>query len=159
MSGQNTNTGFSKFLGKIGRCGTCMRQSFAAVTLAWAAFAAIQLLQLGEALNRAALILAISFSLLWLCHATIYVFRALGMRANTDRGGVIATSNERRDALAVLVRSAAAALIVSTPIVLWSSRASAFCGQCTKNADCGTCRCVNTAPVNSGKVCNECVCP
>jgi len=30
-----------------------------------------------------------------------------------------------------------------------------FCGQCTKNEDCGTCRCVGP----SDGSCNECVCP
>ncbi len=31
----------------------------------------------------------------------------------------------------------------------------AFCGQCTKNSDCGTCRC--TGPRDGS--CNECKCP
>ena len=30
-----------------------------------------------------------------------------------------------------------------------------FCGQCTTNSDCGTCRC--TGPSDGS--CNECVCP
>lgn len=31
----------------------------------------------------------------------------------------------------------------------------AFCGQCTKNSDCGTCRC--TGPSDGS--CNQCSCP
>ncbi len=31
----------------------------------------------------------------------------------------------------------------------------AFCGQCTTNSDCGTCRCVGP----SDGSCNECSCP
>jgi hypothetical protein len=159
MSGSDSKTPYSRFVDKIGRCGACMRQSFAVAALAWVAVAAAQWFQSLEAASRTALIVAMALSLLWLLHGVTYMVRALRRDRHSVDAPELTNSSTRRHALTVLGRSAAAAFIVSTPLVLWSPRAQAFCGQCTVQSDCGTCRCVNTAPVNSGKICNECVCP
>jgi hypothetical protein len=63
----------------------------------------------------------------------------------------------RRQVLGTFVRAAGIGLLASIPVVSWSSAALAYCGQCTKNEDCGVgWSCKNTAAVNED-VCNECV--
>lgn len=77
-------------------------------------------------------------------------------RANEPGAGPVHA--DRRHALGVLRRAAGVGAAASVPLLLWPSDGFALCGQCKKNADGGVgFVCKNPAPVNSGKVCNECV--
>lgn len=152
---------------KIGSCATCMRQSLEAAIVAWILLAFMITYYPGSPLQFAIQIIASALSLLWLIHVAAYAARALNRSRVTDeqaagRVGANALPNEleRRRAIGVLVRAAAIGAVSSLPIILRPTAAFAFCGQCSKNSDCGVspCHCVNTAPVNSGRVCNECKC-
>ena len=159
------------FVAKVGRCATCMRQSLAAALAMWGIFG-IGLLMWPDALVQDLIGLsAIGLTALWILHVATYAVRAvvearnrhmLPPRRDISSNVLLRTKLsvdrvDRRRAFGVLLRAAGAGVVASVPL-LWPSVALAFCGQCTRNADCGVgwvCR--NTAPVNSGKVCNECV--
>lgn len=134
----------------VGRCSTCMRLSLSTALAAWAVFGACALVwPFGPALGFIGLA-ALALSALWALHVAVYASRTRN-EADIEFAG-------RRRALAFMARAAAAGVAASVPLLLSSTESHAFCGQCTKNAHCGVgyvCR--NTAPVNSGKVCNECV--
>jgi hypothetical protein len=133
--------------GKIGRCSTCMRQSLTAALIAWGTLGLALLAGAGGLVAGVLGLAALGLSALWLAHIAAFATRE---QARADTQG-------RREALGFLARAAAIGAAVSIPVATWSSAALAFCGQCTQNSDCGPCcKCVNTAPVNSGKVCNEC---
>lgn len=143
----------------IGRCGVCMRKSLGAAIIAWTFYFGVIWLQLNPLAEIVAGLFAAALTLLWLLHLAVYAARSFGRVFGASGLNNASTKLGRRNAVRVFARAISAAVLISTPVVLFSSRALAFCGQCTRNADCGTCRCVNTAPVNSGKVCNECKCP
>lgn len=134
----------------VGRCATCMRQSLTAALAAWALFG-VCLAIWPEAQTLTGLA-ALGLSALWLAHIAVYAARA--RKRPVELAG-------RRHALGFLARAAGAGVAASVPVLLWPSQGFAFCGQCTKNSDCGSANsgwvCRNTAAVNSGKVCNECV--
>lgn len=152
---------------KVGSCATCMRQSLEAALVAWILFALTVTYYPGATLLVAIEMAASALSVLWLVHVATYAARTLNRSRVTDeraarRVGTNVPPNElgRRSAIGVLLRGAAIGAVSSLPVVLRPGAAFAFCGQCTNNSDCGVspCRCVNTAPVNSGQVCNECKC-
>ena len=162
---------------KLGRCAVCMRQSLALATASWVAVALCSVVWPGSLLPTVVSLLALGLTALWTLHITVYAARAV-FRAHADRpephlpGAVAAAGHPaatgqdarltgRREALGVFARAVGIGLLASTPVILWSTRASAFCGQCTIDDDCGGSAngwcCKNTAPVNAGYVCNECV--
>lgn len=159
------------FLARIGRCTRCMRQSLVATLTMWAIFAVAMMAWPGVLVAYVFGATAVALTGLWALHIAVYAARAM---AEVRIGGRIFSASPsiadnvdididvdvagRRQALATLFRLAGAGVAASVPVLFLPSDASAFCGQCTKNADCGVgwvCR--NTAPVNSGRVCNECV--
>lgn len=155
------------FDSKIGRCATCMRQSLVAALAAWGIFALGLLMWWDHLVQDLIGLSALGLTALWLLHVATYALRATAL--STDEGasniGAVSTQTKpgtdhisRRRAFGVLLRAARVGAAVSVPAVLWPSTSFAFCGQCTRNEQCGVgwvCR--NTAPVNSGTVCNECV--
>jgi hypothetical protein len=117
---------------------------------------------------------AVALTLLWGLHVAVYAARAAakarrksrGLRANaapTETALASPASDPigRRQALGVFLRAAGVGAAASVPVILWPARSFAFCGQCTVDRDCGGSEngwcCKNTAPVNAGYVCNECV--
>ena len=160
------------FTAKVGRCGACMRQSLAGALAMWAAFGIGMLGWPQGQVQNLVCLAAFGMTALWILHVSAYAARAVAdarardarlpasggtssafawMRPGVDHAG-------RRRALGILLRAAGVGVAASVPVLLWPSDGLAFCGQCTKNADCGVgyvCR--NTAAVNSGTVCNECV--
>jgi hypothetical protein len=141
-----------------------MRQAAVFTAVAWFIVVAFEWLLLPRSFQNVLHAIAVGLTLLWLLHVVVYAVRfARNSSCSTPDDGFeshpTTHAADRRDYLLAFAKGAAAAVTVSAPVMLWSSTAFAFCGQCTKAADCGTCRCVNTAPVNSGRVCNECVCP
>lgn len=160
----------------IGRCTTCMRQSMAVAVVASASFAVVAVAWPDGWLSSLVGLLAIGSTALWVLHVAVFAARAAKRPAQeggqTASDGVgrqsVRTSGwngpgpgmDRRNAVGVLLRAAGVGAIASLPLA-WSSRALAFCGQCTKDDDCGGSQygwcCKNTAPVNAGYVCNECV--
>lgn len=159
------------FTAGLGRCGTCMRQSLAAALAMWGLFG-IGLLVLPASLARDLVgLLALALTALWMLHVVAYAVRTTAQwRSGGERRpspGISKTAPartqrsvdpiDRRDALGVLLRAAGVGAVASVPVFLWPSDALAFCGQCTKDEDCGVgFVCKNTAPVNAD-VCNECV--
>ncbi|MHA1164899.1 MAG: hypothetical protein ACTSP0_04865 [Alphaproteobacteria bacterium] len=138
------------FAAKFGHCGTCMRQSMAAALAVWSVFGIGLLMWPNSLLQTLIGLSALGLTALWMLHVAAYATRAREERQ--------VDLVERRRALGILLRAAGAGVAASVPVLLWPTEGFAFCGQCTKNADCGkgwTCK--NTAPVNSGKICNECV--
>lgn len=156
-----------QFVSRIGSCATCMRQSLEAAAIAWIVFALTATYSANVTLVTAAQALAAALTVLWLIHIATYALRALNKshRAGSANDATVdaddgSTPLGRRTAIGVVLRAAAVGAVVSLPAILRPDAALAFCGQCTRNSDCGVspCRCVNTAPVNSGTVCNECKC-
>lgn len=163
------------FDSKLGRCTTCMRQSLTAALAAWAMFAVAWMIGPHGLASYLIVLVAGAATVLWALHVATYATRAAATSATPEtasgqpRRRVAGDSPlaqpaldiapiGRRRALSVMLRAAGVGVAASIPVILWPSVSYAFCGQCTKNADCGVgyvCR--NTAPVNSGKVCNECV--
>ena len=160
------------FTTKVGRCGTCMRQSLASAVTAWGVFGVGLLMWPSNPLQHLIGFLALGLTALWMLHVAIYAIRGVteaGSRNAQPLGRGLANAAlvptrqavdnvGRRHALRDLLRTAGVGVVVSVPALLWPSVGFAFCGQCTVNRDCGVgFVCKNTAPVNSGKVCNECV--
>jgi Cys-rich repeat protein len=146
---------------KLGRCTRCMRQSLIAASVGWIVLAANALMNTSGVVLVAIGFGASALSALWLAHVAAYAARAM---SDTRRASAVPAAKEdaerigRRRAIGTLLRAAGAGAFASVPVMLWSSESHAFCGQCTRNADCGVgFVCKNTAPVNSGRVCNECV--
>jgi hypothetical protein len=139
---------------KIGRCARCMRQALATATVGWLLAGAAVLTLPGSVLVPAAAVAAAALTALWLLHVIAHAGRATARTATSDP---VVQSAARRRALGSFARAAGIGLLASIPVVSWSSKALAFCGQCTKNDDCGVgWSCKNTAAVNEN-VCNECV--
>lgn len=160
------------FTSKIGRCTTCMRQSLTVAVAAWVAFGIASLVWPHGLVQTLTGVSAAGLTALWTLHVATYAARVMAETRNdrersnghpAARAALVRREPDvepigRRRALGVMVRAAGIGVVASVPVMLWPSESYAFCGQCTKNADCGVgyvCR--NTAPVNSGKVCNECV--
>lgn len=155
----------TRFVQKIGSCATCMRQSLQAAIAAWILFALAFTYYTGTSLAFALQSVASALTVLWLVHVATYSGRALGKSHSIEghvAGAGVANAGqnglERRGAIRILLQAAAVGAIASLPLVLRPSTAFAFCGQCSRSSDCGTCRCVNTAGPGQ-PVCNECKCP
>lgn len=143
----------SFILRNLGHCDRCMKKALISALCAWGVFALASLAGGDPAISMTAASIAAGLSFLWLAHLTGYAFRATrSLKATSiDRSG-------RRRTLGLMAKAAGIGVLASVPVLLLPTAAAAFCGQCTKNADCGYgFKCKNTAPVNSGKVCNECV--
>lgn len=141
---------------KIGRCAYCMRQAFIASLAGWALFGAAVLLLPGSPLVVFAGIAALAVSVLWLLHVAAHAGRATAKAGRMQKANAVDPAG-RRQVLGTFLRAAGIGLLASVPVVSWSSAALAFCGQCTKNDDCGVgWSCKNTAAYNED-VCNECV--
>ncbi|HOV04285.1 MAG TPA: DUF3624 family protein [Kaistiaceae bacterium] len=142
---------------KLGRCSTCMRLSLLTALAAGAASGLAGRVLPGTLAASLAGVAAIGLTALWLAHVAAFAGRALRRaRQRAVRPGTTAGIS-RRGTLAIIARAAGIGAIASMPVFL-AAPALAFCGQCSKDDDCGVgyvCR--NTAAVNSGKVCNECV--
>ena len=163
---KNARTLFSD---KFGHCVTCMRQSFGAAVAALVLYGIGLEMWPGAAVQSIVVLLALGLSALWGLHVVVYVGRTVA-NAHRENARLLGHGNPRstltpdeigrRRTLGVLLRAAGVGVVASVPAVLLPSQALAFCGQCTKDDDCGGrangwC-CKNTAPVNSGTVCNEC---
>lgn len=148
-------SGFQTFFdARIGRCTRCMRQALAAAIAGWLIAGATVLALPGSVLAPAAAVAAAALTALWLLHVIAHAGRAMARAATADP---VLQSAARRRALGSFARAAGIGLLASIPVVSWSSKALAFCGQCTKNDDCGVgWSCKNTAAYNED-VCNECV--
>lgn len=143
----------SHFLRNLGHCDRCMKKALISSICAWSVFALVSSTGGYPVLALAAALIAGGVSLLWLAHLTGYA-----LRATRSLKAVPVDPFGRRRTLGLMVRAAGIGMLASVPVALLPTAAAAFCGQCTKNADCGYgFSCKNTAPVNSGKVCNECV--
>lgn len=141
---------------RIGRCARCMRQALTVSLAAWALFGAAVLTWPGSQLAGLTGIAALALTALWLAHVAAHAGRA-AVNAGPKPSLRTVDPAARRQALGIFVRAAGIGLLASIPVVSWSSAALAFCGQCTKNDDCGVgWSCKNTAAVNE-TVCNECV--
>lgn len=141
---------------RFGHCSTCMRQSLAASMMAWVILGTSFLTWPHGIVQSLIGFGAVSLTVLWLMHIVTYAVRVAPDSRHQSAGATDEIG--RRTALGHFLRAAGAAVAVSVPVLLWPSKSFAFCGQCTKDADCGVgFRCRNTAPVNSGKICNECV--
>jgi len=147
-----------------------MRQSLAATLALWGVFGVGSLMWPDSLAQDLLGLSTFGLTILWILHVATYAARAVAeMRSGDEqpqRPGMISPALARtelgvnhvgrRRALGVLLRAAGVGVVVSVPVLLWPSDSFAFCGQCTQNADCGVgFECKNTAPVNSGKVCNE----
>jgi hypothetical protein len=138
-----------------------MRQSLQAAVIAWIAFAIATTYAPGTSTDATLQIAALGLTALWALHVATFAGRAL----NKTRVGSRADAADmpealgRRGAIGVLLRGAAAGAAFSLPLILKPTTAAAFCGQCSKNSDCGVspCRCTNTAGPGL-PVCNECKC-
>ena len=163
------------FAAKIGRCAMCMRRSLAAALAMWGLFGIGLLMWPDTFVQDLIGVLSIGLSALWLLHVGTYTARGVmtagsrnapqQVRETSSNGSLPAEPGvghvdghvDRRHTFQVLLRAAGVGVVASIPL-LWPSIALAFCGQCTRNDQCGVgWVCKNTAPVNSGKVCNECV--
>lgn len=143
----------------VGHCAICMRRSLLSAVAAWVAFAAVLLVWPGGALRAFAGGVAVALTILWMLHVIVRAARVTA-RTSGERA-VVGVKPGRRRAIGAVLRAASIGVVASLPSLAWPSVALAFCGQCTRDADCGGrsngwC-CKNTAPVNSGRVCNECV--
>ena len=144
-----------EILQDLGSCKYCMQKSFVAFIISLAA-SALVLSSVGaySFLATAVLVCAFGLTLLWISHVLAYIFRSV-VRSNSGFDQLV--DKQRRSLLANIGKSAIAAILVSVPVALIPSGAQAFCGQCTKNADCGVgWSCKNTAAYNA-PVCNCCV--
>lgn len=138
---------------KLGHCQRCIQKSFLASLAAWAVYGLTASAGLPHAAQTLIAVIATGLSALWLAHLAAFVLRSSWFSRDRQIDGT-----ERRQALVLAARGIGVGVLASVPAVLLPESAAAFCGQCTKNADCGKgWSCKNTAPVNSGEVCNECV--
>lgn len=138
---------------QLGRCNRCIRKAFLTSLGAWAAYALGLSAGLPDSLQAVTGIAAIGLSALWLAHLTAHTLRT-GLRPSQGSSDFTG----RRETLGLMARALGIGVLASVPLALLPEKALAFCGQCTKDADCGVgFSCKNTAPVNSGTVCNECV--
>jgi len=147
----------------LGHCTTCMRQSLGSAIIAAGIYGAGFLIWPNSMVHTLTGLMAVALTFLWLAHIGAYAIRAQ-TRKGRSKATIVKLDNspvDRRGALGLMLRAASVGVAVSVPTLLWPSNALAFCGQCTVNRDCGSensgWECKNTAAVNSGKVCNECV--
>lgn len=141
------------FSTKIGRCAKCMRQSFTVALAAWGVFGIGLMILPNSMVQNAIGIMALGLTALWMLHVVAYALRAVMPPTKPDIDPI-----GRRRTLGFMLRAAGIGVVASTPALLWPTKVLAFCGQCTKDDDCGVgWSCKNTAAVNSGEVCNECV--
>ncbi|WP_346908351.1 DUF3624 family protein [uncultured Roseibium sp.] len=137
----------------FGHCDRCMKKALISSLCAWGGFALVASTGGYQSLALAAALIAGGLSLLWLVHLVGYALRATGSLKAAPVDPLT-----RRKTLGLMAKAAGIGVLASVPVTLLPTAAAAFCGQCTKNADCGYgFKCKNTAPVNSGEVCNECV--
>ena len=144
-------------MSRLGHCSRCMQQSLGAATLLWALFALLSVSSYSGYLQPWVAAIAAMASLVWLAHlAALAIRQAKGLG---DDAQLPLPAAGRRRALGHVLRAAGIGVAASLPLS-WALPALAFCGQCTKDADCGGSEngwcCKNTAPVNAGYVCNEC---
>ena len=137
----------------LGHCPACMRQALMTAVMAWVmlAFAShwglegFPLVLIGFA--------SVVLTALWLLHVGAMAAREMAPVASEAGNELIG----RRRFLGVMLKAAGAGVVASVPVVLWPSAAQAFCGQCSKNSDCGVgWKCSNTAGPNQ-PICMECV--
>ncbi len=141
------------FSTKIGRCERCMRQSLFLCLGMWGIAGIFSMAWPNGVIHILSVGLAVGLTALWMMHVVAYANRAVITATKK-----IGNQTGRRHALMTLTRAVGVGLVVSVPAILWSTEVFAFCGQCTHNDDCGDgWSCKNTAAVNSGEVCNECV--
>lgn len=155
--------GFSVVTARFGRCTKCMRQSFSLAALVWVIAGA---LSNHHPLRYLAMGVASALTALWAAHllkfsVTTAARKAVNVGGSTGASDLSCSDPARRRTAGLLFRATGVAMLASVPILIWPSRSYAFCGQCSKDDDCGGrsngwC-CKNTAPVNSGSICNECV--
>jgi hypothetical protein len=141
------------FRRNLGHCPTCMRQALLMTVMAWIVFAFASHWEMeGFALGLIGLAL-VALTALWLLHVGFFAARNMVPVASDTGDEFIG----RRNFLGFMLKAAGAGVVASFPLVLWPSAAHAFCGQCSKNADCGVgWSCSNTAGPNQ-PVCMECV--
>ncbi|WP_417668942.1 hypothetical protein [Roseibium sp.] len=136
------------YVRNLGACSRCMKLTLAVAMVCWGVTVSLKAMPV---LSTLALLGAIAATGLWIAHVTAFASRMMTVDEGLGDEG-------RRSMLRLSGAAVAVGVAASIPVVAWSNKALAFCGQCTKNADCGhgfVCR--NTEAVNSGKVCNECV--
>ncbi len=144
------------FTTKLGHCTTCMRHSLAAGMGAWAVYGIGLVIWPGSLAHSLSGILAIALTCLWMAHIAAYAAKPTAK--GSDQGNMPIENIDRRGTLGLMLRAVGIGVVASVPALLWPSAALAFCGQCTRSIDCGSgWSCKNTAAVNSGKVCNECI--
>ena len=152
----------------LGHCATCMRISLVSAVCGWGLYGAGFLIWSGSVTHILTGLAAIALTGLWLAHIGAYTAKALNKAGNSRSTAAKISQTElaidnigRRNALGLMLQTAGIGMVASVPALLWPSNALAFCGQCTKDRDCGSensgWSCKNTEAVNSGKVCNECV--
>ena len=137
----------------LGHCPACMRQALMMAVMAWVmlAFASYWGLE-GFPLGLIGFA-SVALTALWLLHVVAFAAREIApvdSEAGIDLIG-------RRSFLGFMLKAGGAGVMASVPVVLWPSAALAFCGQCSKNSDCGVgWKCSNTAGPNQ-PICMECV--
>ena len=132
------------FLGKVGSCSRCMRQSMAAALASWVSFAAALLLDAAPWIVAIVAVTTLLLTALWALHVATYAART--SKADAHIG--------RRAAMIAITRSIAVGAAVSVPAILWPGQSQAFCGQCSKNSDCGVgYTCKDTCVRTSGRTC------
>ena len=141
----------NRLASNFGRCPNCMKQSFFTAAICCSAALVCWTMIPGNHVAYLLAIPALVATLLWLSHI---VAHSIQNRKNPSNKG---SQQDRRDALAAMARAVGIGIVVSTPALIWPTKVLAFCGQCTKDDDCGVgWSCKNTAAVNE-PVCNECV--
>lgn len=137
----------------LGYCPTCMRQALMMAIMAWVmlVFASYWGLE-GFSLGLIGFA-SVALTVLWLLHVGALAAREMAPVASEAGNEFVG----RRRFLGTMLKAAGAGVVASVPVVLWPSEAHAFCGQCSKKADCGTgWKCANTAGPNQ-PICMECV--
>ena len=126
----------------LGHCPTCMRQALLMTFIAWIVFALASHWGLqGFPLGLIGFA-SVALTALWLLHVWVFAAREMAPVATGAGDNLVG----RRNFLGFMLKAAGAGVVASVPLVLWPSAAHAFCGQCSKNADCGVgWSCSNTA--------------
>ena len=137
----------------LGHCPTCMRQALMTAVMAWILFGVASYRGLDGVPLGLLGFAALALSALWLLHVGALAARKMAPVVSDAGDGLIG----RRRFLGILLKAAGAGVAASVPVMLWPSAAHAFCGQCSKNSDCGVgWKCTNTAGPNQ-PICMECV--
>ncbi|MEM7067716.1 MAG: hypothetical protein AAF478_02435 [Pseudomonadota bacterium] len=145
----------------MGSCSHCMRQALYGAVATWVLYASLSSSTAPETLLAVVVLAVIATSVLWITHVIVYIGRSIiweNRKQSSERHGNVSAA--RRNTLKTIARSGGIAMLASMPSFLLSTKAMAYCGQCTIDDDCGGTEynwcCKNTAPVNAGYVCNEC---